>query len=294
MSDRGGKAFLQDLFRKRGLRPKRRLGQNFLVDPNLLDYIVRASDAGNADVVLEVGVGTGQLTARLAAKARRVVGVEVDDLLFETAREALAAADNVTWIRADALAGKHRLAPEVEDAVREALPGVGGRLLLVANLAYSIATPLILTLLESALPFLSMTVTVQRELAEKLAASGPGEPGYGPVSILVRRRAEARILRDVPPQVFWPEPRVGSAIVRLDVRPRFPGSETADARFKRLVRSVFTLRRKTLHKGLETLGFARPGEGRGLLEAVGADPEARAEQLAPETFEKLAALLEGR
>ncbi|MHC4780524.1 MAG: ribosomal RNA small subunit methyltransferase A, partial [Planctomycetota bacterium] len=232
------KGYLVDLFSRRSIHPLRKLGQNFILDPNLLDFIVKTAAISEKDTVLEVGVGTGQLTSRMIAKARSVVGIEVDRNLHEVASEAMGRAPNLRLIRADALASKNRLNPEVIDAVKDTLPAEGGRLLLVSNLAYRIATPLILNLLESDLPVSSMTVTIQMEVAERISAKIPGDHGYGPVSVLVGSFGDARIVRPVPRDVFWPKPKIQSAIVRIDLEGRTrPASGDYD-RFKTLVKGL--------------------------------------------------------
>ncbi len=289
------KRFLEDLFRKRGLRPQRRLGQNFLLDSNLLDFIVRSAAPGPKDTVLEVGVGTGQMTGRLASRAGKVVGVEKDRLLFEIATEALASADNVQLIHADVLASKNRIRPDVEMTFLAARPEPPGRLIMASNLAYSIATPLILNLLASTIPVRSMVATVQRELGEKLGAQKPGDPGYGPVSLLTRYHANARILRILPPGVFWPRPKVDSAIVRIEAREPGDRPFVPFDLFRKVVKGVFTQRRKTIHKSLVSLGFAGKGGGEPLAWAAGLDPSARPEALSFDDFLGLAhAIREGQ
>jgi 16S rRNA (adenine1518-N6/adenine1519-N6)-dimethyltransferase len=266
----------------------RKLGQNFILDPSLLDFIVRCARPMKEDTVLEVGVGTGQLTSRLAERAGRVVGVEVDSHLHAVASEALKGKSNVTLLRVDVLASKNRLNPEVVEAVRSATSGEAGRLLHVSNLAYRIATPLIINLLESDLPFEAMVTTVQMELAEKITAKRPGDRGYGPVSLLVGSRGRARIVRPIPRDVFWPKPRIRSAVVGIDVdRDNLPDPETY-GRFRALVKGVFTLRRKTLHRALESLGFVEKGKGREILAEAGIAPEERVERLDREHIEALA------
>lgn len=283
------KAYLEDLFRRHGVRPRKSLGQNFILDPNLLDAIVKAANVGPGDTVLEVGVGTGQLTSRLAERAGRVVGVELDPLLFRITGEILGPRTNVTLLNADALASKSRIAPELLEAVRAAPPAEAGRLLLVSNLAYSISTPLILGLLASDLGFHALTVTVQWELAEKLAAEGPGSKGWSSVAALARYHTNGRILRPVPPRVFWPAPKVRSAVVSLHVLAAASRRPVPYGPYRDLVRGLFTARRKTLHRALETAGFAGKGEGKALLERARIGGTRRPEELEFHEFLALAA-----
>jgi 16S rRNA (adenine1518-N6/adenine1519-N6)-dimethyltransferase len=288
-----GKKHLQRLFQSRKRRPSRSLGQNFLLDPNLIDFIVRSAEIGPEDAVLEIGAGTGQMTSRMAALASQVVAVEVDRMLFETASAALAGFPNVRLIHADALAGKSRIDPGVVEAAREAAAG-GGSLLHVSNLAYRIATPVVLSLLESGLPIRRMVVTVPLELAQKLSARAPGEPGYGSVSVLTAFHGAACILREVPPEVFWPRPQIVSGIVRLDVLPPENRPPADYARFRGLVRGLFTQRRKTAARSLESLEFCGKGEAGPVLRDLGIDPKARPEELSPDAFARLAAALPQR
>ncbi|MHC5037066.1 MAG: 16S rRNA (adenine(1518)-N(6)/adenine(1519)-N(6))-dimethyltransferase RsmA [Planctomycetota bacterium] len=280
------KKALQALFQGHGSWPRKRLGQNFILDPNLLDFIAAAAEPGGADSVLEVGVGTGQLTGRLAERAGRVLGVEVDRLLFQKAQDALSGFEHVQLLLTDVLASKNRLHPDVIEAVRGMIPGPSGRLLHVSNLAYRIATPLLINLLESGLPFGKMVVTVQMEMAEKIVAGGPGDVGYGPVSLVVAFFAKARILRKVPRDVFWPMPKIQSAIVEIMPNPVEPEDGDLYPSYKALVRGLFTLRRKTLRRALETLGV--PGRGEAVLTRAGIDPQIRPGMLTREDFLRLA------
>lgn len=245
-----------------------RLGQNFLADPNLLDAIVRDAELDPADVVLEVGAGEGVLTERLADVAAHLHSVELDRGL-EAALAPLAARPAVDLHWGDAM--------KIDLARLDPAPTA-----VVANLPYSIATPLILrTVLE--LPSVGRwTVMVQREIADRLRA-GPGSRTYGSPSVLVQLACEVRLLRKVDPAVFRPRPRVESAILAL--RRTGPG---ADAATRELVRAAFAHRRKTLPRSLE---HVRPGSleaARDALRQLGLSEDARAEQLSPGEFRALA------
>jgi 16S rRNA (adenine1518-N6/adenine1519-N6)-dimethyltransferase len=244
-----------------------RLGQNFLADPNLLDAIVRDAELRAEDVVLEVGVGEGVLTERLAAAASHVHAIEIDRRL-EPLLAPLAARPNVSLHWDDALA--------VDLAALEPAPTA-----MVANLPYAVATPVILRVVEE-LPSLGRsTVMVQREIADRLRAS-PGSRTYGSPSVLVQLACEVRLVRTVDAAVFKPRPRVESAI--LGLRRTGPG---ADAATRELVRAAFAHRRKSLARSLEHL---RPGSlerTREALSELGLGPSVRAEALAPEDFAAL-------
>jgi 16S rRNA (adenine1518-N6/adenine1519-N6)-dimethyltransferase len=249
-----------------------RLGQNFLADPNLLEAIIRDAALDPGDVVLEVGAGEGVLTERLADAAAHVHAVELDRSLEPALAE---------------LAGRPNVELHWGDAVRLDLAALDPPpTALVANLPYSIATPLILRTIEE-LPSLGRwTAMVQREIADRLRA-GPGSRAYGSPSVLVQLACEVRLLRTVDPAVFRPRPRVGSAI--LGLRRTGPG---ADRPTRELVRAAFAHRRKSLPRSLE---HVRPGSldaAREALTALGLPADARAEALAPEEFAALAARLE--
>jgi 16S rRNA (adenine1518-N6/adenine1519-N6)-dimethyltransferase len=250
-----------------------RLGQNFLADPNLLDAIVRDAGLAGDDVVLEVGAGEGVLSERLAAAAAHLHTVEIDRRL-EPALAPVAALPNVDLHWGDAM--------KIDLGALGPPPRA-----MVANLPYSVATPLILRTIEE-LPLLQRwTVMVQREIADRLRAA-PGSRTYGSPSAVAQLACEVELVRAVDPAVFKPRPRVDSAILRL--RRTGPG---ADAATRELIRAAFAHRRKSLARSLE---HARPGSlapARAALAALGLPEDARAESLAPQQFAALSAKLRG-
>jgi 16S rRNA (adenine1518-N6/adenine1519-N6)-dimethyltransferase len=289
-------SYLAEKFRRVGLQLEPRYGQNFLIDLNLHRLLVDAAALGPQDVVLEVGTGTGALTAQLAARAGAVVSCEIDRRLFQLASEELLGLDNVTLRCGDALDGKQTISAELLALVaarRAALPG--GAFRLVANLPYNIATPLIANLLALESPPQSMTVTVQKELADRLL-SGPGTKDYGGLSVWVQCQCRASLVRLLPPQVFWPRPRVTSAIVHLELdlerRRQIPDL----GKFQAFCRNVFLYRRKLLRAALSMA--VAPGAGKGaldqLLAELGLGSGCRAEALSPEQLLVLAQALEAR
>lgn len=252
---------------------RRRLGQHFLADPNLLDAIVRESGAGDADVVLEVGGGAGALTERLAPRVRHLHVIEIDERLRPELEPLAADAGNVELHWADAV--KADLAALDPPPTR-----------MVSNLPYSIATPLILKTIEELPGVESWTLLVQREIAERLRAA-PGSRTYGAPSVLVQLATEVELLRKVDRAVFTPRPRVDSALVAL--RRRGPA---APEPVRRLVRDAFAHRRKSLARSLE---LAAPGgreAARAALRETGLPEDARAESLSPEEFVRLAGSLQ--
>ena len=285
-------AYLKDLFAQVGFTIDARRGQNFLVDLNLVDLAVRTAEIAPGDVVLEVGTGTGVLTERLAAAAARVVTCEIDPRLAQLARDRLVERDNVTLVEGDALAGKHRFAPAVLDAVAAGLAAApAARLLLVANLPYCVATPVISNLLALPRPFDAAVVTVQREMAERMTAVA-GTHAYNGLSVWVGAQCRGGIVRLLPPSVFWPRPKVESALVRLDLEPERRAAIDDRHRFHDFVRDVFCHRRKLLRGVLARLAGPRDKEaGRraadAALAAVGLPADVRAEDIPADEFVRL-------
>jgi 16S rRNA (adenine1518-N6/adenine1519-N6)-dimethyltransferase len=248
-----------------------RLGQNFLADPNLLDAILRDAALAADDVVLEVGVGEGVLTERLAGVAGHVHAIEIDRGL-EPGLGAVAAHPAVDLHWGDAM--------KVDLGALAPAPTA-----VVANLPYSVATPLILRTIEELPSIARWTVMVQREIADRLRAA-PGSRTYGSPSVVVQLACDVTLLRTVDPAVFRPRPRVDSAI--LGLRRIGPG---ADPRTRELVRAAFAHRRKSLARSLEHLQPGSLRAARTALAELGLPEDARAEALSPEQFAALAAKL---
>ena len=269
--------------KKSACRSKRRYGQNFLIDLNLLRLLAATADVQRNDVVLEVGTGTGSLTAILAAQAAEVVSVEIDPQLHQLASEELIDFDNVLLLQKDALRRKNTLDAELLEAVNSRLAErPGRRFVLVANLPYCIATPVISNLLALDRPPELMTVTIQRELAERFIAV-PGTKDYSSASIWIQSQCRVQLVRLLPPEVFWPRPKVTSAIVQIRLDPNLR-SRIADLEFFHdFVRTIFLHRRKLLRSGL--LAGYKPRLDKpsvdALLVAQGLIPTVRAKNLLP-------------
>ena len=273
-----------------GFHPSKKLGQNFLLDENTANAIARDGRVGEGDLVLEVGVGCGFLSTALLATGARLVGVEVDRRLYAIAAdflEPLAAPGQLGLVRADVLAKKRAVAPEV----LERLPEADAPWHLVSNLPYSIASPLLVSLARLAHPPASMTVLVQAEVAERLTAV-PDTPAWGGLTAKLHLSYSGRLTRRVGAALFSPRPKVESAVARLellDERPSDAELAAADA----LIDAFFQARRKTLratlgrHLGDRDLAAAA-------LEAADLDPGCRPEVLAPTAFLDLARALEAR
>jgi 16S rRNA (adenine1518-N6/adenine1519-N6)-dimethyltransferase len=269
-------AEIKNLLDTRGLRPKRSLGQNFLVDHNLIRKLVDASGVKAGDLVLEVGPGTGTMTEELLARGCEVVACELDDGLAAMLAERipdLTGGNHFTLIHRDCLEGKHALAPEIIAALRNR------PFSLVANLPYGAGTPLMMTLLLDHPACGLMAVTIQREVADRLLAE-PGEGGgkdYGPLAVIAQVFAHVERIAKAPPECFWPRPDVTSAMVLLRRR---SDPITHDAHgLSDLLRDLFAHRRKQLG-GLLGHGLDWPA----IAAAPGCQnilPTLRAEQLAP-------------
>ena len=282
--------------REAGIQPNRRHGQNFLIDLNLVQLIVRAAELEPRDVVLEIGGGTGGLTAMVAEKAAAVVSVEMDQNLAQLASETLHGFDNVTLLVADALKNKNRLNPVVLETVEQKLAEVPeSRFKLVANLPYNIATPVISNLLAIESPPVLMAVTIQKELADRILAR-PSTKDYGALSVWVQSQCRVELVRTLPPEAFWPRPKVWSAILRIVLDPEARARIPDLAYFHGFVRSMFFHRRKYLRSVVRSaykgrLDTAAVDEA---LAEMKLGPESRAEQLDVETMLRLCETLRAK
>jgi 16S rRNA (adenine1518-N6/adenine1519-N6)-dimethyltransferase len=269
---------IRQLLAQAGLRPQKRYGQHFLVDGNLMRLLVAEAELRASDTVLEVGPGVGNLTELLLQSAGHVVAAEIDPRVAAIARQRLAAAANLDLLVTDILADKHTVAPSVLDLVRRSMQTLGGAMKLVANLPYQAATPLVAELVQADPAPERLVFTVQEEVAARLAAA-PGTADYGPAGVLVQALAEVEILRRLGPSVFWPRPKVWSAMVRI--RPsRARRARIADlAAFRHTLEGLFGHRRKRAARSLALAdpAGASPQAWAERLRAAGLDPEARGE-----------------
>lgn len=289
-ADRQTRSYLMELFRRHGFYPRTDLGQNFLIDLNLVEYIVSQAELGPDDVVLEVGAGTGSMTAMMAPQAGAVVSVEVDRNMHALALQAVAPFANVTLLRIDALKNKNQLAPELLAALGEKLAAdPRRRLKLVSNLPYNIATPVISNLVASDLPWVRMVVTIQLELAQRMAARA-GSSQYGALSVWLQAQCRVKILKKLRPTVFWPRPQVDSAIVQITPKPLDRAAIGDRAFLQDFLRRLFHQRRKLLRSVL--VGMYRKQLDKPEVDAVLAEmslgENVRAEELEVKTLVKLA------
>jgi 16S rRNA (adenine1518-N6/adenine1519-N6)-dimethyltransferase len=279
-------SYLQQLFQVRGLDPKSKLGQCFLIDINLMDLVVRAAELEDRDLAVEVGSGTGALTLKLAEQAGAVLGIEIDTGFYKLADDLTKAWTNVRLLHGDVLKNKNTLNPEFLQALQEQRqrPGIE-RVKLVANLPYLVATPVVTNLLLlDDVPLERMVVMVQYEMAARLAAK-PSTKDYNASSIFVQSLCEVEVIRKIGPRAFFPPPRVDSAILR--VRPR-PAKRAAVVqavgsvgRFHRFLHGLYLHRRKNLRGTLLTMyrpAFDKPAIDQRLAEAA-FDGMRRAEEL---------------
>lgn len=279
-----------------GIRPATRHGQNFLIDLNLHRLIVDTANLDECDVVLEVGTGTGAITQLIAERAGAVVTVEIDGHMFDLASEMLLDFDNVTMLHVDALRNKNNFNPAVSEAVGAQLAAAPNRRLkLVANLPYNIATPILSNLLSWEHPPHSMVATIQKELGERMAAQ-PWSKDYSALSVWFQCQADVEIVRVMPPSVFWPEPKVDSAIVKVVIDPARRAAVPDLSYFHQFTKAIFLHRRKFLRANVVaamkgTLDKAQVDE---VMAEMGFAEDARTEQLDVATLLKLTELFRRR
>ncbi len=263
---------------------QKKFGQNFLIDTHVLDKIIRAAEIGSDDCVLEIGPGIGTMTQYLACAAKKVIAVEIDRALIPILEDTLSDYDNVRVINEDVLK---------VDIAKLAQEENGGKpLKVVANLPYYITTPIIMGLFENHVPLKSITVMVQKEVADRMQV-GPGTKDYGALSLAVQYYAKPYIVANVPPNCFMPRPKVGSAVIRLERYEEPPVAVKDEKLMFRIIRASFNQRRKTLVNGLKNspeLDYTKE-EIEEAVEKLGRGISVRGEALTLEEFAKLADIL---
>lgn len=283
---------LTELFHKLRINPRGDLGQNFLIDINLVELVAREAQLSKDDVVLEVGTGTGGLTIFLAAEAGEVVSIEYDPNMHAIASKQHAGLSNVRWVNTDALKNKNQLHPLLVESVNTALARrPGSTLKLVANLPYNVATPVISMIVGSDWPWSRMVVTVQWEMAVRMQAT-PGSSDYSGLSIWLQSQCDIEILRKLPPDVFWPRPKIDSAVVLVTPAPARRDRIADPEFFHNYLRAIFMHRRKLL-RGVLCSTYSQVAKPRidELLQQAGIASQARAEELPTEIHVALANLL---
>lgn len=259
---------------------QKKYGQNFLIDTHVLDKIIRAAQIGADDFVVEIGPGIGTMTQYLAAAARQVTAIEIDKALIPILEETLEGYDNVTILNEDVLK------VDIRGLVEE--QNNGEPIKVVANLPYYITTPIIMGLFESDVPLESVTVMVQKEVADRMK-TGPGSKDYGALSLAVQYYARPELIANVPPNCFMPRPGVGSAVIKLTRHEKPPVQVEEEAFLFQVIRAAFNQRRKTLVNSLNNaLDIAVPKEAAAkALEEMGLSPSIRGEALTLEQFAEL-------
>jgi 16S rRNA (adenine1518-N6/adenine1519-N6)-dimethyltransferase len=287
------RSHLMQLFKQHGFNPRGDLGQNFLIDLNIIEFIVREAELTKDDVVLEIGSGTGGMTTFMAVQAAHVVSVEYDRNMFGLASDQTSGFENVTLINTDALKTKSQLAPAVIAAVDEQLDAdPDRRLKLVSNLPYNIATPIIANLVATDLPWERIVATIQLELGERMAAR-PGQSKYGALSAWLQAQCKVKIIRRMPPTVFWPRPKVDSAVVKIQPRPDKRAAIVDRSFYHDFVRRLFHHRRKLL-RGVVCGMYRKQLEKSqvdDVLTRLQLPAETRAEELEPSQLVTLSNLL---
>ena len=269
-----------EILQKYNFNFQKKFGQNFLIDEHVLDKIIRAAEITKDDYVLEIGPGIGTMTQYLACAAREVTAVEIDRALIPILEDTLKEYDNVSIINEDIL--------KVDIAALAKEKNGGRPIKVVANLPYYITTPIIMGLFESHVPLESITVMVQKEVADRMQV-GPGTKDYGALSLAVQYYAEPYIVANVPPNCFMPRPAVGSAVIRL-TRHQKPPVEVMDEKLMfRLIRASFNQRRKTLANGLKNSGELNLSKEviTAAIEQLGKGSSVRGEALDLEEFARL-------
>ena len=263
---------------------QKKFGQNFLIDTHVLDKIISAAGITKDDFVLEIGPGIGTMTQYLACAAREVVAVEIDKNLIPILEDTLSGYDNVSIINEDIL--KVDLVSLAEEKNQ------GRPIKVVANLPYYITTPIIMGLFEKKVPLESITVMVQKEVADRMQV-GPGTKDYGALSLAVQYYAEPYIVANVPPNCFMPRPSVGSAVIRLTRHKEMPVQVKDEQLMFKLIRASFNQRRKTLANGLKNsseLDLSKEVIEKA-IEQLGKGPSIRGEALTLEEFARLANII---
>ncbi len=256
---------------------QKRFGQNFLIDSHVIDKIIKAADIKKTDTVIEIGPGIGTMTQYLAESAGKVFAVEIDEKLLPILADTLSPYDNVTVINKDIL-----------KTDIESLAGPGVAVKIVANLPYYITTPIIMGLFENHVPAESITVMVQKEVADRMAAS-PGTKDYGALSLAVQYYADTYLAANVPPNCFMPRPGVGSAVIRLTRHKEMKVRVSDEKKMFKLIRASFGERRKTLANGIKNspeLSYSREEVEKALTD-MGLDTRVRGETLSLLQFAEL-------
>lgn len=276
---------INDIRRMFGFRNSKSLGQNFLTDKNIIDRIIEGSDIGPEDLVIEIGPGIGVITREAAAAAKKVVAVEIDEELLPVLQYTLGDLDNVEVVNEDILKTDLKGLIAAQDFT--------GKVRVIGNLPYYITTPIIMKLLEEDIGAETITVMMQKEVADRLKAA-PGRKECGAISLMVQYFAEISEVAKVPKTVFVPQPKVDSTVLRLDVRKEKPVAVEDEEYLFKVIKAGFALRRKTIANSLSVLGDLTREEIINALNSAGIDPVRRGETLSLEEYAALAKALKNK
>jgi len=268
---------IRNELREYGFFPKKRLGQHFLVDRNILNKVIRTAEVGKEDVVMEVGPGFGEMTLALARLVKQVIAVEIDPKLVEVLKKRLADCPNVEVVKSDILKVDFKRLYKNE----------GHPIKVVANLPYQISTPLLFRFIEAKEAFSTLTLMLQREVAERMAAPSGGKE-YGPLSIFVQLFLDVSIRFFIKPSAFFPPPKIESAVVHMVWKEKPRIEEKDEEWFKKVVKACFGYRRKTLLNALKHSELPLDESTGSKMEKAGIDPQRRPETLTIEEFIRLA------
>ena len=259
------------ILKKYGLRANKKLGQNFLINEEIINQIIEKADVNKNDTIIEIGPGLGSLTAKLLENANKVIAIELDSNMSNILKERFCLYDNFELIEKDVLKVDLNEIVEKYDSVK-----------VVANLPYYITTPIIMKLLEEKLKLKSITVMVQKEVGERFCAV-PNSKEYGAITISINYYTEPEIIIDVPKENFEPMPEVDSCVIKLDVRNVPPVELKNEKDFFNLIKAGFSQRRKTINNSLASMGISKE-KIKNVLEKLGIDSKLRAENLTMEQF----------
>jgi 16S rRNA (adenine1518-N6/adenine1519-N6)-dimethyltransferase len=282
---------IQRLLAGAGTQPKHRLGQNFLIDLNLMRLLVKAAHINEQDIILEVGTGTGSFTQAIAEQCGRIITVEYDTALFTISQTQFDKFSNIIQFNMDILENKNAIQQEVLDAIVSAKDEFAGRFLLVANLPYNVGSSVMANLISGPVTADGMYVTVQKEVADRMVAT-PGRDEYGTLSVLMSATGNIRILRKLPPNVFWPRPQVESAMVTYE-RDSKKAKQIHDMQTFREIISLFMSHRRKMLKACAKLAEGNLQKVRhwgDVFDEAVVDSHKRPEELTPKEYINIANL----
>ncbi len=285
---------IQTLLACEGVEPNKKLGQHFLIDMNLLELMTKNAAITKKDIVLEIGTGTGTLTEELVKKAAKVVAVEYDETMVKITQNIVKKMKNVknfTLIHDDALENKNKINQKIIDEINKAKNNETEKIMLVANLPYNIASPVMINLLTGTLAADTMVVTVQKEVADRMAAK-TGSDDYGTLSIIMGAMGKTKLIRKLPPTVFWPRPQVDSAMIRFDRDNKKCNSIQNIKIFKKVVAMFMTHRRKMMRACTKFANeeLADINNWNDIFDQAKIKPENRPENISPEKYVEIANL----